>query len=160
MKKGMYNLYIYIFNFCFLIFKILIFIVFPLPFSLLTPRLRPHNHHTVVHVHECFFLLVQSLHPLNYPFQLSSCSPFMSLSLFSLLVQFVYEIPHIGEIIWYFSFSDWLISLSIMFSRSIYTVTNGKIFFFHYGQVVFHCVNVPLCKCSCFIHSSTDGHLD
>ena len=51
-------------------------------------------------------------------------------------------------------FSDWLISLSIMLSRSIHVVTKGKVFFF-YGQVVFHCINVH----TCFSHSSTDGHL-
>ena len=40
------------------------------------------------------------------------------------------------------SFSDWLISLSIMFSRSIHTVAKGKILFF------FLCPkSIPLCKC-------------
>ena len=34
-----------------------------------------------------------------------------------------------NEIIWYFPFSDWLISLSIMFSRSIHAVAKGKHFF-------------------------------
>ena len=38
--------------------------------------------------------------------------------------------PHVSEIIWYLSFSDWLTSLSIMLSRSIYSVANGKIYFF------------------------------
>ena len=104
----------------------------------------PSNYHIVVHIHESFFLFAQSLHPpTSCSLQLSSSSPSMSPSTYFLLVQFVHQIPHISEIIWYFSFSDWLISLSIMFSRSIYTVTNGKIFFFHYGQVVFHCVNIP-----------------
>ena len=43
-----------------------------------------------------------------------------------------------------FVFSDWLISLSIMFSSSIYTVLKGKLFFFIplSKWVVFHCVNV------------------
>ena len=68
----------------------------------------------------------------------------MSLSFFCLLVQFVHSIPHMSEIIWYLPFSDWLISLSIMFSRSIHTVTKGKIFFFFfYIRVIFHCVNAP-----------------
>ena len=35
-----------------------------------------------------------------------------------------------SEIIWYSSFSDWLISLSIMFSRPIHAVAKGKISFF------------------------------
>ena len=33
-----------------------------------------------------------------------------------------------SEIIWYLSLSDWLISLSIMLSRSIHMVAKGKIF--------------------------------
>ena len=36
-----------------------------------------------------------------------------------------------SEILWYFSFSDWFISLSIMFSRSIHTVAKGKTFGFN-----------------------------
>ena len=39
---------------------------FPLPFSPLTPP-PPSNHHTVVHVHESFFLFAQSLHPHSPP---------------------------------------------------------------------------------------------
>ena len=31
-----------------------------------------------------------------------------------------------SEIIWYLSFSDWLISLSIMFCKSIHAVAKGK----------------------------------
>ena len=57
-------------------------------------------------------------------------SPSMGLSLFCLLIQFVHYISHMSEIIWYLSFSDCLISLSIMFSRSVHTVAKGKIFFF------------------------------
>ena len=54
----------------------------------------------------------------------------------------------------YFSFSDWFISLSIMFSRSIHAVTKGKTFFFLWPS------SIPLCKCTtAFFHSSTDGHL-
>ena len=50
------------------------------------------------------------------------------------------------EITWYLSFSDWLISLNIMFSKSIHAVAKGKIFcflFFFNSQVVF----IPLGKC-------------
>ena len=58
----------------------------------------------------------------------------MSLSLFCWLVHFVHYIPHISETIWYLSFSDWLLSLSIMLSRSIHAVANGKIpFLFFYS---------------------------
>ena len=47
-----------------------------------------------------------------------------------------------SEIIWYLSFSNWLTSLSIIFSRSINAVTKRKHFLLFYGWVVFHCVNV------------------
>ena len=43
----------------------------------------------------------------------------------------------ICEIIWYLSFSVWLISLSIIPSRSIHVVANGKISFFASGRVIF-----------------------
>ena len=42
-------------------------------------------------------------------------------------VYFVHQIPHMSEIIWYLSFSDHLISLSIIISRSIHAVTKDKI---------------------------------
>ena len=46
----------------------------------------------------------------------------------------VYEsqfyIPHRSEIIWFVAFSDSLISLSKILSRSIHVVTNGSIYFF------------------------------
>ena len=89
-----------------------------------------------------FFLNPSTPHlpPLH---SLSSCSPSMSLSPCSLLVQFVHQIPYMSEIVWYLSLSDWLISLSIMFSRSIHTVKDGKNFFFYYGWVLFHCINFP-----------------
>ena len=98
----------------------------------LSPVISPprHSHHTVVHVHESFFLLAHSSTPSLHPTppELSACS--VSLSLFGLLDQFLHSILHMCEITWYLSFSDWLISLSIMFSRSIDAVTKGKIFFF------------------------------
>ena len=74
-----------------LFFYLILIVSFPLPFSPLL-RLLPSNHHTVVHVYEfpLFFLFAQSLHPLNSPSKLSSCSLSMSLSLFCLLVQFVH----------------------------------------------------------------------
>ena len=60
-----------------------------------------------------------------------------------------------SEIIWCLSFSDWLISLSIMLSRSTHAVTKGKISFFFMAKKysivsVYH---------SFLIYSSTDGHL-
>ena len=57
-------------------------------------------------------------------------SPLWSLHLrvcfYCLFIYFVHWIPHISEIIWYLSFSVWLISLSITPSRSIHIVSNGK----------------------------------
>ena len=37
------------------------------------------------------------------------------------------QIPHMCEIIWYLSCSDWLISLSIIYSRSIHAVKKGSL---------------------------------
>ncbi len=39
-----------------------------------------------------------------------------------------------NEIIWYLSFSDWFISLSIMLSSPIHVIANGKISFFLMGE--------------------------
>ena len=48
-----------------------------------------------------------------------------------------------SEIIWYVSFSDWLISLSIILSRSIYAVVaNGKASSFLWLN------NIPVCVCT------------
>ena len=60
-----------------------------------------------------------------------------------------------SEIIQCLSFSDWLISFSIIISRFIQTVPKVKISFFLWPS------SIPmLCMYrSCFIPSSTDGHL-
>ena len=70
----------------------------------LVPFTLTSNHHTVIPVHECFFLFA---HPSNLscpPHQLSSALH-LSLTPFSLLVQFVCQIPHMSEIIQCLSFS-------------------------------------------------------
>ena len=55
-----------------------------------------------------------------------------------LLWLFIYLcISHVSEIIWYLSFSIWFISLSMILSRSIHVVTNGKTSCFFYDLVVF-----------------------
>ena len=54
----------------------------------------------------------------------------MTLVIFCLLVCFVGQVPIIHEIIWYLSFTSWLISLSIMLSSSIYAVANDRRSFF------------------------------
>ena len=50
----------------------------------------------------------------------------MPLVLFCLLACFVDQVPLIGKIIWYVCFTVWLISLSIMLSRSIHVVMKGR----------------------------------
>ena len=83
-----------------------------------------------VHANEPFFLLALSLHSLPAPTQavrLLSFYESVSILLVSSVCSFesTYEWNHRC-----LSFSDWLISLSIMFSRPIHTVAKGKIFFF------------------------------
>ena len=82
------------------------------------------------------------------------CSPRLAVILFSiyesvsiLLVSSVCSLFHMSEIIWYLSFSDWLMSLSMKFSMSIHTVSKGKIFFFTVS-------NIPSCKCPIVVLST------
>ena len=42
-----------------------------------------------------------------------------------------FYIPHMNEITWFLTFSVWLISHSLVFSRPIHIVTNGHISSFH-----------------------------
>ena len=117
------------------IFKTFLLYCFPLAFiplisSSTTRHPAPHNNHTLFHVHEPFFLLVWSLQHLT-PLSTSRAVNLLSESLyFSCYVSLFIRFPHISEIIWYSSFSDWLISLSIMFSRTIHALAKGKILFF------------------------------
>ena len=92
--------------------------------------------------------LLSSIIPLP-PSPLVTVSVFhvsMLLVLFCSLVCFVHSIPLICEIVWYLSFTAWLISLSIMLSSSTHAVTKGRSSFFlsfFLLSLVFHCVNVP-----------------
>ena len=81
---------------CFFLFNNFFIVFFNIQ-SPYTPT-SPSNHHTVVHVHESFSFLLNPSTP-SPPPQPSSCSPSMSLSPFSSLVQFVHQIPHMSEII-------------------------------------------------------------
>ena len=54
----------------------------------------------------------------------------ISLVIFCFIVCFVEWAPLIGEIIWYSSFNAWLISLSIMLSKSIHAVVKAQSSFF------------------------------
>ena len=104
--------------------------------------------------------------PLPLP-QPSVCSPYwwvssvLSPSLFLyyvcfpslMFICFVSYIPHMSEVIWFLSFSDWLISLSIIPSSSIHVVANGKISFFFDCRVILHCIYAAS---SLSIHPSMD----
>ena len=61
----------------------------------------------------------------------------VSMGLFLLFFVFysfglLFQSPHMSEIIQYLSLCVWLISLSLILSRSIHIVTNGKISFFFF----------------------------
>ena len=60
-------------------------------------------------------------------------------SLFSEAVRLYIKIDWLSlrMIMWYLSFSVWLVSLGIMASSSICVVTNGEISFFFYGWIMF-----------------------
>ena len=97
--------------------------------------------------------LSQSLHCCPYPWVIHTCSqtgPFlfpllstpchllavslflvsMPLVLFYSFVCFVHQVPLTGEIIWYLSFTAWIILLSIMLFSSIHAVSKGRSSFF------------------------------
>lgn len=56
--------------------------------------------------------------------------PLASTSLAFVSINLFFSIPHIHEIIQHLSFPVWLISLSIMLSRSIDVATNGRTSFY------------------------------
>ena len=70
-----------------------------------------------------------SLQPLSPLTALSLSSVSLSLLLFCLLVYFVHSIPYISQIKWCLPYSDWLISLSTIFLRSIHAVAKDNVFF-------------------------------
>ena len=74
------------------------------------------------------------LSPLSPPHSLLAIVRFfltsMSLVIFCLLFSLVDYVPVKGEIIWYLSFTTWLISLSVMLSSSIHVVAKGRSSFF------------------------------
>ena len=73
---------------------------------------------------------------ISHPLHSGYCQVyFISMSLFIFWGFFcsVDQIPLKGEILWYLSFTSWLISLSIMLNSSIHAVTKGKSSFFLYA---------------------------
>ena len=66
----------------------------------------------------------------------------MSLVLFCSLVCFADQVLLISDIIWYLSLTAWLVSLSIMLSKSTHAVAKGRSSFFLSAACI------PLCKCT------------
>ena len=119
---------------------------FPLPFSHRTSPLPPA---ITMSLSPLSFLLIPSTSQPAPPQALAViCSPTMSLSLFCLVDQFIHSVPRMSEIIWYLSFSDWLISLSIMLPRPIHTIAKDKYFFFLQPS------RIPLYKCPTVVLST------
>ena len=127
------------------LFLLLILLQVPLFSSPLPTSIQPPTH-LWPSPHCCLCLCVMCMCPSANPFiffhsvlppsALTAVTLFsvsMSLFLFCLSVYFVHQIPHTEKIIWYLSCSDWLISLSIIVSRSIHAVAKGKISFFFYS---------------------------
>ena len=121
-----------------------------------SPRHSPHS--WVLHICSLtnLFTTFQSVPTSTFP--LTAVSLFhdsMLLVLFCCLIYFVHQIPPTSEIIWYLSFTDWLISLSKISSSSIHAVAKGRNSFFLL-------YSISLCRQmyhSSFIYSYTDGRL-
>ena len=77
--------------------------------------------------------------PFFHPYPSPWKTPICSLCQWACFV-FVFRLH---ESIWYFSFSVWLISLSIIPSRSNHVAANGKISFLFFGWIISHCVYIP-----------------
>ena len=87
-------------------------------------------------IFNCGFFPPSRLLPLA---TISLFSVSITLFLFCYVRSFVLILDfYIGEIMPCFSFSVWLISLSIVSPRSIYVIANGKISFFFYGWLTVH----------------------
>ena len=76
----------------FLFFSFNLYCIFFLIFSPFTPP-SPSNPHTVVHVHESFFLFAQSLHPLLSPDYIIKPLAMKSHHVFNQHIQDLYIIP-------------------------------------------------------------------
>ena len=103
-------------------------------------------------VHVSFIVVPENPSP-SVPSPLSSgyCYIVLNFSvvIFCLLFSFVDYVPVKDEIIWYLSFTAWLISLSIILSSSIHAVAKGRSSFFLCAALsitkkVLQCVNIPV----------------
>ena len=135
--------YCSLFSFFILVYFITIVLIFPLCSPLSRhPTPLPQSIPTLLStsVGHSYMFFVQSLPllstitPLPNPlFPLAAVSLFsvpVYLVLFCSLVYFVHWIPLISEIIWYLSFTNWLISLIIIVSSSLHDVAKGRNSFF------------------------------
>ena len=122
--------------FFFQLLKFFFYCIFcPLPFS---PLIPPPHHQQSPHSMSSFSFLLNPSTP--YPsLQMSSCS-LSSLSLFCLLGLFVHRFHIMSEIIWYLSFSDQLISLSVTSPGPPILSQRVKLSSF------LHLSSIPLCK--------------
>ena len=130
------------------------------PFALLYPSHPPFPQSvpTLLSIHGSFIhVLSLVLSPSFLHYDPPPSSPLVTVSLFHIsmpmvlfysLVYFVHQIPLINEIIWYLSFTDWLISLNIIFSSSIHAVTKCTSSFFLL-------CSIPLCKFTKFFDPLT-----
>ena len=108
--------------------------------------------------HDWKLLSPSPLHPFCPPapsnHQFSVC-----IALILLFTYSFFKIPFMSGIIWYLSFSVWLISLSIISCRSKHVVSNGTI-----SYILWLCNTPFVCVCVCvycifLIHLSVDGRL-
>ena len=99
----------------------------PLPLAI------PHYHLCPRVIHKCslanFFTLFHLVTPSIIPSDSCQFVPFVHTSVSIVFFYFVHKIQHISEMIRYLPFSDWLISLSLILSRSIHAVAKGKVSF-------------------------------
>ena len=93
----------------------------PFPYQSLLPLTSGH-HHAIVCVHRIYIHVYFSSNFPNPSPLTAVCSMYPCFCFY-----FVHQIPHISEIIWYLSFSDWHSSLNLTISRSIDVVVKGKI---------------------------------
>ena len=102
----------------------------------------------------CTFWLPSPI-SLTHPqlWQLLVCSLHYELGFVAIIV----VLNSTSETIWYLAFSVWLVSPSVICSKSIHVVTNGKISFF-YGWKVFYCVCMWYIFCP-FIHPLMDTYV-
>ena len=99
-------------------------------------RLRPYRFQVYLFKSPIIFChhIFGPLYPLTGPHPLPSDNHYTVVCVY----EFQSYIPHMSEIIWFLAFSDWLTSLSIIFSRSLHVVTNGIVFIGDFKNVGFN----------------------